>query len=1210
MIRKILRRLRERSGSEQPAGEHRLFDPLARKGLFATDWYLRRYPDVAAAGLDPLAHFLSSGLAQGRDPHPLFDTTFYATAYADVRAAGTSPLQHFLTSGGGENRQPHPLVSPRWLRRRLGNDLPLDNPLLGLLSRHAEFGPRPLFDIPLLRQRLGLADTAPAAAVLLAWFARPAAQRPDPHRLFDAAWVRGRYGLADDQCAVTFYCRDKGLTVAPHPLVETALLLQRNPELKGLPDDLTLLDHLLVHRHDLSPTPLFDSEHYARQAGPGVERGAPGLLHYLSLGTGRGLDPGPWFDDALYRQRFGHLLQGMAPLDHYVRHGHETWMTLAPRFSDRFYAMRHAGVLEGAAQPPLLHFLCNLRQDTRAHPDPAWRDDFTDWDAVRDDVAAGAARLGDAAPEVSVPEVSVIVPVFNQFHHTLRCLWSILRAGDAARLQVIVADDGSTDETAAFFGALPGVTYVRNPRNLGFLRSCNAAATHARAPFLFLLNNDTAVLPGWIDSLLATARACPEAGIVGSKLVYPDGTLQEAGGYVWSDGGGANLGRQSDPQEPGFCLRRDADYVSGAAILVPRAAWDMAGGFDDRYAPAYCEDTDLAMRLRQLGWRVVYEPASVVAHFEGVSSGTSTEGGVKAHQVQNFATLRDRWAFALERHLPAQHITPRAIPRPPRPRILMIDHRVPEPDKDAGSVVAWWHVRLLLKMGYEISFLPCDLLPMGRYGRALQALGVELLHAPYVADIHGYLARHAQDFDAFWLVRFGDGGAFVDDLRRLCPRTPIILNTADLHFLRAERAARLAGNPPDLVEHAAKVRAREAHVIGQATETIVVSTHERALLDDLGIGGSFSVVPLVMDVAGNVPPRAERSGIAFVGGYQHPPNVDAVTWFLAEVWPLIVARDPGLEFHIVGSNPPPAFADIRQPGVVVQGHVPDLDGFLAQRIATVVPLTWGAGIKGKIASSMAQGVPVVSTPVGAEGMGLEHGRDILVAETPAALAEAVLRVAGDAALWERLSVAGRAFVAAEYAPGVTHARLLRLLAKAGVAPFAGTCPISGVWEDRRFLHGSDADSLARGPDAPRSAERVAAAALARLAGRPGVALDRLADDALPWGLGVEGDLPVLRAAIARRGWLSDAPRVVVARVPLDDAAAGLVEGLLAQPSVDRMVLACPPVGQRGGEARAPVTPIAAVVRLLEAGGWQVRTDRVPLPEAALTGCVLIEARRG
>jgi GT2 family glycosyltransferase len=1222
MIRDYMRRVRNTLPQGAAQVLTRLFVPLIgapnksvrtalrHDGLFDADWYRARYPDVAAARIDPLTHFLSSGMAELRDPSPLFSMRYYLDENRDVAQAGLNPLAHYLAWGGKENRRPHPLVAPLWLRSVLKGPLPQDNPLLGLLVSREAVGPRPFFDMGHLAAGLGLPAETPVAAVLRAWFLRRPADRPDPHPLFDVAWARDRAGLPPDQCVVERYCADPEQAMSIHPLFDSRYAVERwtGHAVKGT--EMTVLDQALLTPHPETAviSPMVDPVHYLRQLGPEGTGGRLCALHYLTEGAAAGIDPNRWFDTKLYKARYGHVMGNLTPLEHYMRWGREVWVTLAGRFPDRFYVTRHPEVAADFPGPPLLHYLAYGQYENRRLREPAWADDFDSWDALRDELTARAGELGS-----DDPEVSVIVPVYNQFLYTLRCLWSILRAGDGARLQVIVADDGSSDETRAYFSALPGITYVRNPQNLGFLRSCNTAAAKATAPYLFFLNNDTAVLPGWIDSLLDLARTTPEAGLVGSKLVYPDGTLQEAGGFVWADGGGANLGRNADPQDPGFNLRRDADYISGAAILVPAAVWRDVGGFDDHYAPAYCEDTDLAMRLRNFGWRVIYQPASVIVHFEGVSSGTSTDSGIKAYQVVNFEKLRKRWNFALENHQTSQTIHPRTIPRPRRPRILIIDHMVPEPDKDAGSVIAWWHVKLLVELGFEVTFLPQNLLLGGHYGNDLQAQGAEVIHAPYVKDVNPYLAARAGDFDLFMLCRFSEGGKYIERLRQLAPETPVIFLPADLHFLRAEREARLKVATPEEMARVAQIRHRELEVISQATETALVSTYEQDYLRGLGIRDSFTVLPLVMPTLDRVPPRAGRTGIAFVGGYQHTPNVDAVFHFLKTIWPILHERMPELVFHIVGSKPPPAILALDLPNVRVEGFVPDLDGFLSSRIATIVPLQYGAGIKGKIGSSLAAGVPVVSTSVGAEGMGLKDGTEVLIADAAQEFAAAVERLCTDDDLWSDLSHAGLAFVRREYSPATTKKRLLRLVAKAGAAPFSGRCPLTGAPEQRRFLHDDLPDSLARAPGAPGSAERVTAAALARLAGLPdGVALAQMAEGALT-GVVVIGDMPALADLLAARGAAADPAqaRIAALRLALDETAQEHLADALKHlgPDVARLLLACAPVGMAPGTARAQPERLAALVRQLQAAGWDIRTNRLPLPESALTGCALIEARR-
>jgi GT2 family glycosyltransferase len=189
-------------------------------------------------------------------------------------------------------------------------------------------------------------------------------------------------------------------------------------------------------------------------------------------------------------------------------------------------------------------------------------------------------------------------------------------------LEIIVVDDVSPDESAGVLATVDGLTLMRNAENLGFVGSCNAGAAKATGRWLVFLNNDTTVTAGWLEALIDTFADFDGAGLVGSRLVYPDGRLQEAGGLVFSDGSGWNYGRFENPADPRFSYARETDYCSGAAIAIERTLFERLGGFDARYAPAYYEDTDLAFKVREAGLSVICQPASTVIHHEGVTAGT------------------------------------------------------------------------------------------------------------------------------------------------------------------------------------------------------------------------------------------------------------------------------------------------------------------------------------------------------------------------------------------------------------------------------------------------------------------------------------------------------------------------------------------------------------------------------------------------------------
>ena len=230
------------------------------------------------------------------------------------------------------------------------------------------------------------------------------------------------------------------------------------------------------------------------------------------------------------------------------------------------------------------------------------------------------------------PMVSIVIPCYNQVHYTYACLQSILEFTKDVTYEVIIADDVSTDATAELSRYAEGLVICRNETNQGFLRNCNQAAKAARGKYIMFLNNDTKVTEGWLSSLVNLIESDSTIGMVGSKLVYPDGRLQEAGGIIWSDGSGWNYGRLDDPDKAEYNYVKDVDYISGAAILLSTALWKQIGGFDQRFAPAYCEDSDLAFEVRKAGYRVVYQPLSKVIHFEGVSNGTDVNGtGLKRY---------------------------------------------------------------------------------------------------------------------------------------------------------------------------------------------------------------------------------------------------------------------------------------------------------------------------------------------------------------------------------------------------------------------------------------------------------------------------------------------------------------------------------------------------------------------------------------------------
>lgn len=612
------------------------------------------------------------------------------------------------------------------------------------------------------------------------------------------------------------------------------------------------------------------------------------------------------------------------------------------------------------------------------------------------------------------PDVSIIIPHYNNINYTYACLRSITKNPSKYSFEIIVVDDCSSDHSREVFAKITGLRLITNEENLGFIRSCNKGAQAAQGKYLFFLNNDTQVLPGWLDELVDTFSAQAKVGLVGSKLIYPNGCLQEAGGIIWNDASGWNYGRFDDPNKPEYNYLRAADYCSGAAIMIPKDVFSQVGCFDEHYLPAYCEDSDLAFSIRKAGYKVLYQPLSQIVHFEGISSGTDLASGVKSYQVGNTRKFYDRWQTVLTKHRPNgndPHLEKeRAVAR----RVLFIDGCTPTPDQDAGSVTAFYFMKILTDLAWKVTFIPLDNFTyLDKYTANLQRLGIECLYAPYIYDVRSHLKQYGRDYDMVMLTRVDYAAACLADVRQYCPQAKVIFNTADLHYLRLQRQAEVERSNM-LARRAEKVKTTELGVMQKTDCTIVVSAQEQKIILQECDAINVRLIQLLMEIPGRKLGFAQRNGIVFVGNYRHTPNADALIYFLEKIWPLVKQQIPEIVFYIIGANPPVNIQALASKDVKLVGYVADLADYFDRCRLSVAPLRYGAGVKGKVGMSLAYGLPCVATTMAAEGMGLSHEENVLIAVDENSFATEVVKLYRDEALWQHLSDKGLEFVENTY----------------------------------------------------------------------------------------------------------------------------------------------------------------------------------------------------
>ena len=618
------------------------------------------------------------------------------------------------------------------------------------------------------------------------------------------------------------------------------------------------------------------------------------------------------------------------------------------------------------------------------------------------------------------PLISIIIPVYNNFKYTYNCIESIVKSNPKIPYEIIIADDMSTDSTKSIQKYFPNIHINKNKRDQGFVMNCNMAANLVKGKYIHFLNNDIQVENEWLSSLLKLIESDEKIGMVGSKIIYPDKTLQEAGGIIWKDGSGCNYGRGKDPEMGEYNYVKEVDYISGASILIKKSVWDEIGGFDKRYIPSYYEDTDLAFEVREHGYKVMYQPKSVVIHYEGISNGKDLKKGIKKYQSKNQKKFIEKWKEKLKEQYEPQNIFNARDRSRNKKRILVIDRYIPNFDKDAGGRCIYMYLKIFQNIGLVVTLLGDNLQKYEPYTSILEQEGIEVLYGErYFSNLNKWLEDNLKHFNFIFLQRPDITIKYIYLIKNNNYTGKIFYFAHDLNYIRLYREYKITGNKATL-NQSKFWEDLENKIFSEADVGYVVGTYEEKIIKEKFINKSIYNIPLytyekqISNIEKNF---SKRKNLIFVGGFYHSPNKDAILWFTREIYPYILKKYPDMILHIVGSNVPNEIKNLETKNIKVDGYLSDEDLkslYLKCRIA-IAPLRFGAGVKGKIVEAAYYQIPLITTSIGIEGLNNSFGT-FLIEDNALKMAEVICSIYEDYIKLKKLSDLEKIFIEKYFTP--------------------------------------------------------------------------------------------------------------------------------------------------------------------------------------------------
>ncbi len=626
------------------------------------------------------------------------------------------------------------------------------------------------------------------------------------------------------------------------------------------------------------------------------------------------------------------------------------------------------------------------------------------------------------------PQVSILLVLYNQAPLTLLCIESILKFAPAP-YEVVIVNNASSDETSRLLDKLVNATVINNTDNEGFVKAVNQGVERCRGRYLLLLNNDAILHLFAIESAIRTLQNTPDAGAVGGRILLLDGSLQEAGSIIYSDGSCYGYGRHGDPDAPEYLFSRAVDYCSGAFLLCETDRFRRLGGFDTDYAPAYYEDSDFCIRLQEQGLRVIYDPGAVITHFEFASSGGQQKAG-ELQESHRQVLLEKHREYLARAHTPGSDpLHCRTANR--QPNVLVIDDRVPHASLGSGYPRCREILTLLSTSGFNVTLYPLQF-PAESWQETYTSLprNIEVMLDHGLHQLAAFLGKRRGFYDKVLVSRIHNMQVLNDILAGqpdLLGEAKLIYDaeaiTAPRDILRRE----LNGESLDQKE---KFDLVEQEISAARTADLIVAVSQQEA-DIYAQHGFSNAVILGHSLPVNPSPKPfdQRQDFLFVGALRDDdsPNVDSLRWFITQVWPLVRSAEPSVILHVVGDNEAPSLRQITSDGIKFHGRLDDIGSLYDSARVFIAPTRFAAGIPHKVHEAAANGLPCVTTSLLAGQLEWENGVQLLCADDPQGFAEACLTLLHNRELWEQVRCAALDAIARECSPSHFQSVLLELI---------------------------------------------------------------------------------------------------------------------------------------------------------------------------------------